>query len=181
MNSRRQPLAWHFHGPQGRCPYHPWLIDQGSLTRRIQERCSEFSVRALSQGHGRPGLDEADLLGLRPREDALLREVFLCCGERPVVFAHSVLPFSSLQGPWRDLARLGNRSLGATLFADPRVRRAPLQYKRLNIRHALFRRACTGMDSAPAHLWARRSVFRLDGRPILVTEVFLPAILELPG
>jgi chorismate--pyruvate lyase len=32
---------------------------------------------------------------------------------------------------------------------------------------------------APRELWARRSEFRRGGRPILVTEIFLPEILKL--
>lgn len=107
------------------------------------------------------------------------REVFLYCGDRPVVFAHSVLPLASLRGAWAKLGKLGNRPLGATLFANPCVRRAPLEYKRLNQRHPLYQRACARLDRPPTYLWARRSLFALHGRRILVTEVFLPAILEL--
>ena len=109
----------------------------------------------------------------------MLREVTLYCGEQPVVFAHSVIPRAGLNGPWHGLGTLGNRPLGAALFADPQVRRLPLQFKQLGPRHALFRRACGALARRPPHLWARRSVFVLKRQPILVTEVFLPAILEL--
>ncbi|MBW8076756.1 MAG: chorismate lyase, partial [Gallionella sp.] len=34
-------------------------------------------------------------------------------------------------------------------------------------------------DNPPATLYARRSLFYLHGAPLLVTEVFLPEILEL--
>jgi chorismate--pyruvate lyase len=116
---------------------------------------------------------------VRPRELALLREVYLYCGTTPVVFAHSVVPRRGLRGPWRGLSRLGNKSLGAALFANPAVQRMPLQFKKLNPHHQLHRRACRLLEVKPAHLWARRSVFGLHGSPILVTEVFLPDILEL--
>ncbi len=34
------------------------------------------------------------------------------------------------------------------------------------------------VDAPPRALWARRSLFSLENHPILVTEVFLPALLE---
>jgi chorismate--pyruvate lyase len=69
--------------------------------------------------------------------------------------------------------------MGAALFADPRIRRFPLRYRKVNRGHPLYRRACTALHRPPPHLWARRSLFTLRGAPILVTEVFLPGILRL--
>jgi chorismate--pyruvate lyase len=108
-----------------------------------------------------------------------VREVFLHCGETAVVYASSVLPLDSLHGPWRRLGDLGAKPLGAVLFADPRVKRLPLCFKKLHPPHALYRRACEVLDSPPAFLWARRSEFRLGRGRLWVTEVFLPPILEL--
>jgi len=162
--------------------YRPWLLDRGSLTRRIQVRCAAFSVRHVQQQYGVAMPSERRMVALsRPSRHsrALLRDVFLYCGETPLVFAHSVLPATSLHGAWQSLGQLGSKPLGAALFANPRVRRTPLRFKKLNRRDALYQRACTVLPNPPASLWARRSVFYLEGRPILVTEVFLPDILEL--
>jgi len=179
MRTSNQPLSWHPGAPGATCPFRPWLIERGSLTRRIQECCEAFSVRHVLQRHAKSGRDEAALVDVRPRELALLREVYLYCGATPVVFAHSVVPRRGLRGPWRALTRLGSRPLGAALFANPVVRRMPLQFRKLNAHHELYRRACRLLEVKPSHLWARRSVFSLRGSPILVTEVFLPGILEL--
>ncbi|MDD5403661.1 MAG: chorismate lyase [Sulfuricella sp.] len=173
------PLLWQSRPPAALCPYRPWLIDSGSLTHRIQARCSRFSVRGLRLAMDRPACDEAACVKLNPRELALLREVLLYCGETPVVFAHSVIPRMGLHGPWRNLSKLGSKPLGAALFADPQVERMPLQFKKLSRHHELYRRASRILPAPPAHLWARRSVFTLRRQPILVTEVFLPGILEL--
>ena len=136
-------------------------------------------MRQVRQRSTRTGSAGGGLESLKPRARALLREVYLYCGETPVVYAFSVLPLASLHGAWQGLGRLGNKPLGDTLFGDPRVRRAPLRFKKLNRRHELHRRASRLLPLAPAHLWARRSMFLLHRRPILVTEVFLPDILEL--
>jgi chorismate--pyruvate lyase len=109
----------------------------------------------------------------------LVREVLLICDGRPVVFAHTVLDPEDLSGPWRSVATLGNRPLGAALFADPRICRCPLRIRKLGRHHELHRHVSATMDDAPARLWARRSLFRLHDSPILVTEVFLPEILKL--
>ncbi|MDN5836992.1 MAG: chorismate lyase, partial [Nitrosospira sp.] len=53
------------------------------------------------------------------------------------------------------------------------------RFKKLNSVHPLFRRACRKLQAKPPGLWARRSLFSLQGQSILVTEVFLPSILEL--
>lgn len=179
MTFRQQPLVWHTRAPDATCPYRPWLIDQGSLTRRIQVRCDSFSVRHVRLSYGKACRDEAALVGLQQRARALLREVYLYCGERPMVFAHSVLPLRGLRGPWHALSALGNKPLGAALFADPLVKRTPLAFKKLTARDELYVRACRLLTHQPSHLWARRSIFSLKDSPILVTEVFLPDILDL--
>jgi len=176
---RHLPLFWQTHAPAAPCLLRPWLLDRGSLTQRIQQRCVGFSVRGVRLTTGKACRDEAGLVRLKPARYALLREVNLYCGDTPVVFAHSVIPLAGLHGPWRGLSRLGNKPLGVALFADPLIRRQPLQFRKLNSHHTLYRRACRNLAQHPPYLWARRSVFVLRGQPILVTEVFLPAILEL--
>ena len=157
--------------------YRHWLIDSGSLTRRLQLRCRDFCVKPIKLYNAKPQADEVLLLNLSPQQTALLREVYLCCSSQPVVFAHSVLPYKSLRGDWQGLGRLGNKSLGATLFTNPNVVRTALEFRKLSNHHALYRRAVANLDSKPQALWARRSVFNLNGAEILVTEVFLPRVL----
>lgn len=156
-----------------------WLIDRGSLTRRIQLRCDAFRLELLSQHIAAIDRGERALLGVRSGVQCTVREVSLNCGQRPVVFAHSVVESRALRGPWRMLMTLGARPLGAALFADPRVKRYPLHFRQLNRQHVLYRRARSLLERLPACLWARRSLFVLRGSRLLVTEVFLPAILTL--
>jgi len=170
---------WRTRLSSARLPYRAWLADRGSLTRRLKERCQAFRVRPVRQELDRPLPDERNRVGLRPGELALVREVYLFCGETPVVFAHSVLMPVDLHGVWNSVSRQGTKPLGEALFSDPRVRRAPLEFRALGRHHALYRRASLVLHNTPARLWARRSLFSLHARPLLVTEVFLPAVLEL--
>lgn len=147
-----------------------WLSDTGSLTRLLQ-RASQgrFSVRLRRLQWASPSASEARALGLASRQRALIREVELCGNGEPWVYARSVIPATTLSGRHRSLALLGARSLGSILFNDPGMRREPLQIARL-----------AGAEGA---LWARRSVFHLDAKPLLVCEVFLPPMhgIHFPG
>ncbi|MBI3902352.1 MAG: chorismate lyase [Nitrosomonadales bacterium] len=156
----------------------PWLHDHGSLTRRIQQRCKQFAVHPVRSGLARIAHDEAALLGIAPQQLAYSREVFLYADAQPVVFAHSACAAQHLRGAWAALGGMGNKPLGAMLFAHPLVERGPLRFKALAMHHPLYRRTALPVG-APPRLWARRSLFTLHGAPLLVTEVFLPAILKL--
>ncbi|CAG0975755.1 chorismate--pyruvate lyase [Methylophilaceae bacterium] len=159
--------------------YRHWLIDDGSLTKRLQSVSTEFAVKPSRHQYAKAQVDESLLLGIPRRQNTLLREVHLYCNNVPVVFAHSVLPRRSLRGEWLALGHLGNKPLGAALFMNPRVTRTPLEFKKLSKQHALYRRAVRHLAARPQALWARRSIFRLNRCAIMVTEVFLPQVLEL--
>jgi chorismate--pyruvate lyase len=165
-----------------------WLIDNGSLTARLQARFPQFSVQPTAVQFAKPALGEADLMHIARRQTALIREVLLIGNQQPVVFAHSVLPRASLRGAWHGLGKLGNKPLGATLFANPKVKRTALQYKKLTACSPISMRVAEHLQTGPQALWARRSIFSLCSRnklntansncaKILVTEVFLPALL----
>jgi chorismate lyase len=161
----------------------PWLTDPGSLTARIRARCGQFSVSVLRQTLGRAHPDEAALLGLRQGDSVWVREVLLLADGVPVVFARSILPYRNVRGAWNLFHGIGSRPLGAALFADPRIERMPLTSACVDGRDARYHRAieASGRVDSPRRLWARRSVFRLHRRSLLVTEVFLPAIRNLPA
>jgi chorismate lyase len=145
-------------------PWRNWLQDKGSLTQRLRAASQgQFSVRLLRLSYARPTRSEARALGLAPRRLALIREVELLGQGKPWVYARSVFPVGTLSGPQRQLKGVGSRSLGSLLFSDPTMQREPLQIAQLRLQ-----------GGAP--LWARRSVFRLAGKPLLVCEVFLPEL-----
>ena len=154
-----------------------WLTEPDSLTARCQRSCSTFRVRLLRYGKGRALADES--AGAAPaRNLAWVREVVLECDGLPVIFAHTTLDASGNGRLTRWMARLGSRSLGSLLFAYPGFRRGRIEFLRLDRRHPLFQRAAA-LCTPPKVLWARRSLHRLGGQQVLVTEVFLPEICGL--
>lgn len=159
-----------------------WLLDKGSLTDRLKHCCQgRFSVRVLGEAWRRPHRDEAQVLDMPVTALAWVRQVQLLCDGKPWVFARTVVPATTLSGAQRRLAHLGNRPLGAYLFADPGMQRSPVQLACITRGSTLFDDAVQGLARKPQTIWGRRSVFRVGGKPLLVSEIFLPAIKSAPG
>lgn len=185
MHDLSLPKRWLARPPRATVPaaLRPWLTDPGSLTARIRARCACFRVVVLRQSLDLPHPDEVGVLGLRSGVRVWVREVLLLADERPVVFARSILPRDHVSGTWHLFHGIGTRPLGAALFANPAIVRSPLSSTGLDRRDARYHHALAAArpdhDPAPTRLWARRSVFRLGHRALLVSECFLPAISEL--
>lgn len=175
-----KPDAWRAAPPAHPHPLHAWLTSRGSLTSRIKARVENFNLLRLRQSAQLPNIDERRELGVRTRELAIIREVLLRDDEVVLVFAHSVAARRDLRGVWRGLSRLGSRPLAEMLFNDPTVVRLPMEYRKIDSRHPLYRRAQQVAPVAMRTVWARRSVFLKRGRPLLVTEVFLTT-MATPG
>jgi chorismate lyase len=158
-----------------------WLVEPGLLTARIRDLCGpRMRFRMLgplrSAGLSAELQARLDLYGDR----CLLREIEFCCDGERVVYAQTVLPDATVKRyPW--LKDLQHSPIGESLRrADAPLEREPLEYAVLPPDSAL---ALAASDASPAAqqamLWARRAVYRLAGAPILVQEVFLPALLAV--
>ncbi|MDB5791804.1 MAG: chorismate--pyruvate lyase [Massilia sp.] len=178
---------WHRHAGAGAVGagkvMRDWLATKASLTARLISASSAFRVKRLHQKVAVCSLEEAAAIGLPRREHVWEREVLLCCDGRPVVFGHTVVPMSATASDWPLFSALGERSLGTTLFYDPLVKRGPLEFARLREGHPLLVRLRGALgDSLNGHVFhARRCVYRRHQGLLMVTEVFLPAVLDLPG
>lgn len=117
--------------------------------------------------------NEARALELRSGAHALVREVFLLCYGRPWVFARTVIPAHTLLGKHRRLSRLGNRSLGALLFADKSMRRSAVEIACITSGQLLFESATRNLPEKSKAIWGRRSKFYLKNKPLLLSEIFL--------
>lgn len=150
--------------------WRPWLLDKGSLTERLLAASGgDLRVRVMDQRWARPRPDERRILALGAGRRVLIREVLLIGRGEPWVYARSLLPPELLRGRHRLLAQLGERPLGSLLFQDPALRRSRIEIGRRQLP------PLPGLESHRAErAWWRRSLFRLNGRPLLVAEMFLP-------
>jgi chorismate lyase len=152
----------------------PWLTEPGLLTNRVRAQCG--SAARLGLLRLEPGPLDPEIAHRLGVDDVtcLVREIEFTCGVRRWVFAQSIFPQSTLsQHPW--LRELGDRGLGESLSAIDDVRREPLEFCELRAGQPLAR-AAVADEPLTTSLWARRAVYRLGGPPILVQEVFLPAL-----
>jgi chorismate--pyruvate lyase len=151
-----------------------WLLDDSSLTARMIALCGKgFSVRVLSQGRQILDVEEAAAMSLGYQHSALVRQVLLCCDDRPLVYARTIIPASTIQGAGRKYANMGSRPLGAMLFADRTMQREAVEISVLPEDHAVYQ-----YTNIKGTIWGRRSDFRVSGKPLLVSEYFLPEILS---
>ena len=126
-------------------------------TQRFEQQGKQVTVTLINEGYiEREALtDEAALLPDEPRY--WLREIILNADGEPWLAGRTVVPESTLCGPELALQQLGQIPLGRYLFTSSTLSRDFIEI---------------GRDAA---LWGRRSRLRLSGKPLLLTELFLPA------
>ena len=134
-----------------------WLLLEDSMTKRFEQQGKRVSVIMVNEGFvGREALaDEAPLLPVESRY--WLREIILCANGEPWLAGRTSGPEATLSGPELALQQLGQTPLGRYLFTSSTLTRDFIEIGR------------------NAELWGRRSRLRLSGKPLLLTELFLPA------
>ena len=150
-----------------------------SMTRQIGAATGHrVHVEVLGEGPGMLHHDEVGLLGVR-RRAGWIREVVLHAGGMARLVARTA---TAPTGRWaaRKMRTLGTRPLGEILFTRGGATWRGRELARVTPRLPLWRLVASAESSSPRNCWARRTLFVLDGLPILVTEVFLPALIRPP-
>ncbi|MGB8667186.1 MAG: chorismate lyase [Serratia inhibens] len=152
------PLEWlSAQSPPVPAAVSDWLMELGSMTRRFERHCGRVHVepqRECFVTRDQLG-EEAEHLPDSPRY--WLREIILLGDNQPWLLGRTVIPQETLTGPDQALVDLGTLPLGRYLFSSGELTRDYIHM---------------GRQGA---LWARRSRLRLAGKPLLLTELFLPA------
>lgn len=138
----------------------------------------QFSVKVLKQKWIYAGLQECRALDLPLRQRVLSRQVILFCGEKPVVFAESMIPIDTLKGEHKRLQYLRNKPLGKYLFAKVNLQRTAMEWAQIKPGTVLYRSIQSHCELHD-NIWGRRSLFNLNTKKILVSEFFLPHIQNL--
>jgi chorismate--pyruvate lyase len=157
-----------------------WLTDEGSLVLRLRAAgATQPRVTVLHQTWTYPLADERDALRIPHRCYALIREILISNADQPLIFARTIFPKQTLTGPQRLLGHLGTRTLGSVLFKHPQLTRSDFEVAYIKPAQSWHRHIATHHPIHEAALWARRSQFFIKQKPMLVTEVFLPAFSAL--
>ncbi|ARJ42181.1 chorismate lyase [Pantoea alhagi] len=151
-------IAWlPTSSPALSAPLLDWLLEEDSMTKRFERHCGKVTVEPQFEGFVTADdiAEELPFLPLEPRY--WLREIILSGDGVPWLAGRTVVPESTLEGPEMMLSQLGTRPLGRYLFSSSTLTRDFID---------------PGISAA---LWGRRSRLRLSGKPLLLTELFLPA------
>jgi len=152
-----------------------WLLDTGSLTRRLSQLASgEFSVRVLHASWQALRADECAALGVAADTPGWVREVYLLGQGQPWVFARSIATREALREAGFEIERIGGQSLGEVLFRDTRFARGPLEL-------CWYPRTWLPLEVCANDLLGRRSCFRREALGVLVAEVCLPRLWQKLG
>ncbi len=141
------------------CAKH-WLLEQGSLSRRLGEHCGHLSVEVLNNHMVDSQRLRDDELKLLSRQNCLVREVILQGDAQEWVLGRTLIPSDTLVDPQHDLSQQGEVPLGITVFSAEKVKRDALEVAQVETPHG--------------PLLARRSRLWMNNKPMLVAELFLP-------
>ncbi len=157
-----------------------WVGLQTSMTARVGLVAdSEISVDVLQQARGKLHEDERKFFTDPPAEQGVVREVCLKAEEQPFLVARTVFTSRRLE-EHPTIVRLGNHALGSLLFADGPPRFTAREFIYFDQSSPLWGLVGQCYDKVQSHYWARRTLFWLFDESLLVTEIFLPELLNHP-
>ena len=171
VEPRGSPSRPAWRARRERCP---WLAEPGLLTARVRAAggaATHFRMLRLEPAPLPESLQSRLEVARRPRTRARDR----------IRLWRRALDLRAVRVPGLDpraasvAAELGESPLGEALRRVADTVREPLEYAELPADHELARAAARPRRGS---LWARRAVYRLAGAPILVQEVFLPALVQ---
>ncbi|EKP0249850.1 TPA: chorismate--pyruvate lyase family protein [Aeromonas veronii] len=144
----------------------PWLLEPGSMTRRLRQHNRHFSVEWLGNHPVALTADEQWLVD-SASPAGTCREVILHGDRGPAVLGWTLFADDALQGS--GIAELGEQPLGERVFGHEPARRDHLQLARFDI--------AANPRCPAATVWGRRSRLFLGQWPLLVHELFLPSLV----
>lgn len=158
-----------------------YLLFTGSLTQKISDESNgKFSLTVLANDWQTLCVDESQALSLNKDEQGFIREVLIYADELPVIYAKTIFPAETLNETNTALKQLGNQSLGDILFKSDNCSREYLEYATLDKTNALYKRIEQHSSlHNQENIFARRSLFLMQEKPLLVLEAFLPDLATI--
>lgn len=152
-----------------------WLLHAGSFMQRLKDQgINDAKIHVLSEAWQMPFECEQQRLNLY--STMWIREVLIHSPRGKLMYARTVIPKEILQHKYAEIVNLENRAIGSILFNDPAIVRSHFELALLKPGVFLMEKAMEQLNFHVDQLWARRSTFDLQGRKLLLSEVFLPVL-----
>jgi len=156
-----------------------WILHPGSFMQRLEEHGAiQPRVQVLCHEWQSAVDDERSSLNLATDSETLIREVLITSEDKTWMYARTVFPREVLAIE-PQLEHLATRSLGSVLFSNPTMRRSEFEVVNVGANTEWYQVISQSTPLHADHVWARRSKFYLQEKPLLLTEVFLPDIETL--
>lgn len=154
-----------------------WIYESGSITQRLRDYYGPcVRVQVLSNHWQRAFTSESRLLNTSPTKYTLTREVLLYADDIPLVLARTIIPEPTIRSAHQNLSHLGNRPLGEVIFSYPKLERLVLEISK--VPSQLWNKPIQDKIQVSQSLWGRRTIYAIHHHPLLVSEFFLPEILN---
>ena len=156
-----------------------WLTRTDSITRALEEKIKQkISIKLLYNDWGLGSAEECQQLSQECEQLFFIREIELFVHNDLFLLGRSVIPTATLRKNHPELEQLGTSSLGHFLFNYPKIQREQLEFT--SQRKILAEYKCLdAYQDCLADVIARRSVFKLQNHPLLLTEFFMPSFKEI--
>ena len=168
-----------------------WLRRGGSLTRALQT-LGKVEVQVNFEGivcrrAGEMRLRNEHIAArrsaYRPVEHGSpvwVRDITLTVNAAAVVAARSIVSARDSRASWKSLRTLAARPLGSLLYNDPAISRSRFAYASFPLAATPFvDREFVDDANQRGRAWARVSEFRREQAPLVLTEIFLPALWSM--
>lgn len=163
-----------------------WLCLPTSMTKKFKKHCQRFTVRILYEGFAYGYPSEMRELALTKRQYVWIRETQLFGDGKLWMFARTAIPNTTLTGGELRLKFLGEHPLGHFLFTHHNMQRGPFEFAKVTANHHFYAPSVFIEDEIinafpqgglqqrenPQVVLGRRSMFYLNNKPVLLTEVF---------
>ena len=134
-----------------------WLLEDGPITKRIKSSY-EFKLE-LIQDEVTEVID-ADKKFLNTNSNEIrVREVILFGNDRPLVYAQTLIPDTTIEKGLAELGKIGNKPLGDILFEKNIFTKKDIVYAQFIFDNNSF--------------WGRKIKYTVKNQPFSVMEVFL--------
>lgn len=154
-----------------------WIYEPSSITQRLRNFYgSRVHVKILKNQWQRAFISESRLLKTHPEKYILTREVLLYTDDIPLVLARTIIPEPTVSSAQQNLSHLGNRPLGEVIFSYPRLERLALEITQVSKTH--WKPSVQHLTQTNQSIWGRRTIYAIHKHPLLVSEFFLPSILN---
>lgn len=155
-----------------------WTYEPGSLTQRLRDYYGDaIGVKVLLQQWSTPFLSERRLLKLRENRYSLIREVLLHADGKPLILARTIIPAKTIKVAKSNLAHLGSRPLGEVIFSYPKLERIEMDVTLID--QPTWAPSAITEANIDQPVWGRRTVYAIAHRQMLVSEFFLPGVLDV--